>query len=354
MTGKDSQSINRRSFLRGTAVMGACLLSAGIVGGLKSGIPGLGSKDAVALPVMDTLFSTWTQRKALGIIGREGVVTRLGILSDAHICTYDSFSSDKVARALETLGRAVPGIDALFMLGDVSLNGHDDELDAFASLTAEVLLTDFSPVPPMHLLMGNHDYWVGNERRFEAVFEAHEAAALFVAGQNTVACLPGVTIIKLNGTGCYEVDLMDFSGAYAFLVDALEEASTERPDDAILVMAHEPPEQMSLPESLECGYFGQGTRYDMVRLMAQYPQLRMFSGHIHNHLEIPASINRDLGFVSVHTSAVGSCLFIQGILFDRSQKGSQGLVLDIMEDGRVLLHRLDFSRQEYLGAPVSI
>jgi len=307
-----------------------------------------------ALPLPETLNSSWKQRRALGTMGKAGVVTRLGILSDSHLCTYDNEASEKLARALETLGHTMPGIDALFMLGDVTLNGQTDELMAFASLTAESLLDNFSPVPPMHLLMGNHDYWVGNEKSFVSAFTTHTAASLFIAEQNTAAYLPGVTVIKLNGSGCYEVDMMDYTGAYTFLADALEETSANHPDDAILVMAHEPPERMGLPTSLEYGSFGQGSRFDMVALMAQYPQVRMLSGHIHNHLEIPATVNRDLGFVSVHTSAVGSSLFIQGILFDRSQKGSQGLVLDICEDGRVKLHRLDFSRQEYLGVPITI
>jgi len=45
---------------------------------------------------------------------------------------------------------------------------------------------------------------------------------------------------------------------------------------------------------------------------------------------------------------------VRGELVDPDQKGSQGLVLDILENGNLKLHRLDFAQQQYLGEPVLI
>jgi len=354
MAGNTKQTLDRRAFLRRAATFGTCLLGVGIVGSVSSNLPPLLSSHAVSFPFATGGPPLRIRRTALEPIQKEGVITRLGILSDVHLCTYDNSASDKMAHALETLGRVAPGLDALFVLGDITLNGLDMELEAFSTQTSSVLQASFSTIPPMHLLMGNHDYWQGSESQFEAFFAAHPAATHFVAKQNTVTCLDGVTIIKLNGSGSYELDQMDFTGAYSFLADALVETASSRPDDVILVLAHEPPEHMSLPLSHECGYYGQGTSRDMVELIAQYPQARMLTGHIHNPLEEPSTVNWDLGFTSVHVSTVGSCLFLKGEMIDKNETGSQGLVLDIMEDKRVIFHRLDFNRQKYLGEPVLI
>jgi predicted phosphohydrolase len=206
----------------------------------------------------------------------------------------------------------------------------------------------------MHLLMGNHDYFTNTEAGFEQFFAEHASASHFVAEQNTVALLPGVTAIKLNAPANPEADKMDYTSCYGFLAEVLEEAATARPDDAILIMAHEPPEHMSLPLSLECGYYGQGSDLDLVELIARYPQARMFSGHLHNPLDIPEAVNNDLGFTSVHTSAVGSCFFVRNQQVDYEQNGSHGLVLDVMEDGSLLLHRINFTDVQYFGEPVAI
>ncbi len=293
-------------------------------------------------------------RSAISELSLDGVRTRLCILSDIHLCTYDDYAVDKLSVAFSTLGWMAPGINAFFLLGDVTLNGYSDELQLFATRAAEYLQAQFSPAPPLHLLMGNHDYWGGNQTQFESIFAQHVAASLFVAEQNTRALLDGVTIIKLNGPGSYAVDEMDYTIAYDFLAMALEEAAVNRPDDAILVMAHEPPKYMQLPETYEFGNYGQDTSRDMIRLIEQYPQCRMFSGHIHNPLDIPETVNNDLGFTSIHTSTVGSSFFIRGELVEENESGSQGLVLDVMQDGTLLLHRLDFYEQEYIDEPLEI
>ncbi len=358
MSAQEEQRVGRREFFRRGITVGAGLAAAGVLGGLGFPALGLRQQHATALTLDNTLKEKrLINRPAandLNIIEKSGVKTRLGILSDFHLCATDTTASDKLTHALETLAWATPGIDAFFVLGDVSYEGSPDDLSVLASPATEELLSLFSPLPVMHLMMGNHDYHKSTEAAFESFFAQHELASLFVAKQNTVAQLPGVTAIKLNGTSDPAVDKMDYTSCYAFLAQALRETAANRPDDAILIMAHEPPEHMSLPIAIECGYYGQGTDLDLVALIAQYPQARMFSGHIHNPLDIPETVNTDLGFTSVHTSTAGSCFFVRNNLVDYDQDGSHGLVLDVMEDGRLLLHRLDFTSQKYFGEPVAI
>lgn len=354
-------TVNRRGFLFGSMAAGAGVFAAGVLGLLGSSSLGF-ARSATAFASEEGPRGARHERPRLeqyplSEISRAGVKTRLGIVSDAHLCTYDDTALNKLTNALETMAWVTPGIDAFFMLGDATLSGLDDELDHFAVSTAESLTTYFSTeslTPIMHVLMGNHDWWNCTQTRFETAFAHHASARYFDAQQNSVALLDGTTIIKLNGTGSYEKDLMDYTEAYDFLADALEEASVNRPGDAILVMSHEPPDYMELPEDLEHGNYGQDTNLNMVALMQAYPQVRMFSGHIHNPLDMPETINDDLGFTSVHTSTVGSCLFVRGDLVDDEEQGSQGLVLDILDDGTLLLHRLDFANQCYLGDAVSL
>ena len=350
-------TFSRRAFLGGCAAAGAGLFVAGGIAGANLDLFDLRTGEATPPdpppPPPPGGHTPPLGGSALRKISDEGVLTRLAILSDLHY-THRTPAIEKFTVALGTLGWVAPGIDAFFLLGDVSLNGADDELEVFATETAEHLQAIYPKAPLMHVLMGNHDYWEGSQKSFEALFKNHVAASQFVAEQNTVAQLPGASIIKLNGLGSYETDKMDYTMQYDFLKQALDEASSNRPDDAILVMSHEPPLHMELPEDFECGLYGQGTSKDLVELMQRYPQVRMFSGHIHNNLDRGGSINTDLGFTSVHTSTIGSCYFYKGHLEDKKEIGSQGILLDIMEDKRLVVHLLDFDRQEQLGEPVEL
>ncbi len=359
MIRKDSHTLNRRSFLRNGAILGGSLLAAGVLGSFDSDLLGAGEHEATALTLEDTLVEAGPQIERpipynLETINRNGVVTRLGIMSDAHLAASDNAARSKLINAFETLAWATPGIDAFFMIGDIAYQGRDEEYAAFTEVVTEQLLTHYDTVPVMHLMMGNHDYLSSSEEHFESFFAQHAPASLLLAKQNTALSLPGVTVIKLNGAGSAEADKMDFTVNYDFLAQALDEAASNRPNDAILVMTHEPPEHMSLPLSYESGNFGQGTNLDMVELIAHYPQARLFCGHIHNPLDVPETVNTDLGFTTVHTSTVGSCFFVRNNLVDSDQDGSHGLVLDVMEDGSLVLHRLDFTEQRYFGEPVRI
>ncbi|MDR1358539.1 MAG: metallophosphoesterase [Coriobacteriales bacterium] len=368
-------TIDRRSFLRKSTAVGSGVFAAALIGSLSPGLlriegnasglspDGHGAHDGHGghgghddKPHGHGFSGSKLERLNLSPLSLDGVQTRLGILSDAHICDYDLTALGKLTAAWETLAWAAPGISAHFLLGDVTLNGTESEMDLFATQTAETLMACYATVPTTHLLMGNHD-WLGcGQTQFESYFAGHDRAQYFASKQDTVELVGGATIIKLNGSGvdCAERDMMDYTVAYDFLAAALEETTAHRPDDAILVMAHEPPMNRGLLGEYECGYYGQGTSLDMVELMTRYPQLRLFSGHIHNPLDMPETINTDLGFTSVYTSTVGSCLFVRGELVGKQDTDSQGLVLDIMEDGRLVLHRLIFNSREYLGQPVEL
>lgn len=361
---------SRRSFLRTSSAVGAGVFAAGIIGSVGPGfLKAMGSASGLPHgghdgpddrgghddgPRGHDTPAPKLERSSLSPLSLAGVQTRLAILSDAHVCDYDLTALGKLTATLETLAWAAPGINACFLLGDVTLNGTESEMDLFATHTAEALRAGYANAPVMHLMMGNHDWLSCTEAQFESYFASHGSAQHFDGRQDTVELVGGATILKLNGSGlaCAERDVMDYTVAYDFLAEALEEAATNRPDDAILVMTHEPPMNRGLLGEHECGYYGEGTNRDMVALMAQYSQLRLFSGHIHNPLDMPETINTDLGFPSVYTSTVGSCLFIRDTVVGREETDSQGLVLDIREDGELVLHRLIFDSREYLGEPV--
>lgn len=360
----NKKTLSRRAFLKKGSLAGLGILAAGVLGGLHTSFAGLGERRAFALAEQGDLSAYKPKDRrperptqtALQTISNTGVRSRFALLSDAHFCTYDNAARDKLTHALETLAYYAPGLDALFMLGDVSLGGHEDELEGFATHLARTL-SSLYPLPPrpiMHLIMGNHDWWSSNEQQFEHLFSAHANADFFAAKQNSVSVFDGATVIKLNGAGSYEEDTMHYTASYEFLAHALAKAAAQRPGDALLIMAHEPPDHMRLPEKIETGDYGQGTSRDMIKLIALYPQARMFSGHIHNPLDIPETVNSDLGFTSVHTSTVGSCLFVRNKLVDDDELGSQGLVLDTMEDGRLIVHLIDFAKQKHLGTPLTI
>jgi glucan-binding YG repeat protein len=302
---------------------------------------------------------------SLSPVARDGAVLRLAILSDTHSGYWGDLAIQKLKSALLTYRDIAADLDGIFIIGDLTCVNTQAEIKPILEQIIQPLPSIFPNRQPLHLLMGNHDFlgsW--SVSAFETTYGRYlrnyqdpRHAATATAGltadygqrQNTLVSLKGVPIIKLCPKD--SSDNGDYKHLYGFLQQALAAAREQNGDLAkpILVMAHHPMQGLWFEEALDWGHYGVGSSQDMVELLAQYPEVIFFSGHIHNPLQLPQSINQDLGFTAIHTATAGSVFWLKGSLMEHSRNRSQGILLDLFADGTARVTRIEFGLQRYLG-----
>jgi hypothetical protein len=230
-------------------------------------------------------------------------------------------------------------------------------------------------MPAVQLSMGNHDCWHSSQEKFEEDFGTALATAQGYDSdawqeldlgqkQNSLTYVAGVPLIKLapncpdNDGADDNIYLSDYTYLYDFLAEALSQAAAARPDMPIIVMAHHGFAEM--PSSRDYwGYFrdseyasdtaasendsAAGNR-DLIALLSNYPQVLFFSGHVHNDLHTSDYHYAGAGFNAFACGTLGA--YIEDLDDDSIREDSQGLLVDILEDGSSVIHRLDFSTEE--------
>ncbi|NLG11159.1 MAG: hypothetical protein GX562_06485, partial [Coriobacteriaceae bacterium] len=311
---------------------------------------------SLAAPVFfsDSLSESIRPLSIIDALPRDGAISRFAAFSDTHMGYWGELGKNKTWHAFETYQALAPDLDAFFVIGDVCTQNTWEEVNHFRDGIVAPLPTLFPSRPPLYLLMGNHDFIAWNI----AGFEHHYGKALrayrdptwlasddtpmdrdYGQQQNTVVKVGDTTIIKLCGTD--QVD-WDYQPCYDFLAASLEQAAFEKPDHPIFVMAHHPIPGLLISDADDAEYYGEDTSRDLIALMAQYPQVIFMAGHTHNPLQIPTSIDTDLGFTAICTAMTGASLwYAWEELEDTKDNTSQGLLVDVFADGSVKMYRID-------------
>jgi glucan-binding YG repeat protein len=298
-------------------------------------------------------------------IPRNGAVLRLAILSDTH-SGWGDMAITKFNNALATFNTIAQDTDAVFILGDLVCYNTQEEITPILEEVIRPLPSLFSDRKPLHLLMGNHDFvgqWDIDSfettygrylRNYQDPSYAADSTAVLTSDygqkQNAAVIIRGIPIIKLcpqNYTNNY-----DYRYLYSFLSQKLAQArayngSSGKP---ILVMAHHPMKGAWVNDSYDCGNYGSPADRDMTALLAQYPEVVFLAGHIHNFLQMPQSINQDLGFTLVHTATTGADFWLNNVVIEADWQLSQGLLLDVLADNKVRITRIEFGCQCYIGS----
>lgn len=269
--------------------------------------------------------------------GSDEPAVRFVVMTDVHFGRGDAV--EKVSRSIKNLLGRADGADALLVTGDMTNNGSQPQYD-LAKRTFD------SCVPqsvPCYFVMGNHDRYTDTDvknSRFSRTF-----------GQkaDTVVDINGYKFILLSMCTPYGRNAYDRE----FLARSLSQARDADPAKPIFLFYHVPTEG-TVYGSYEIGgkdSWGTGVVAD---ILAAYPQVIAFSGHSHYPLRDERSIHRG-AFTSVNVGTTSYSEYEVGTSEGFHPRGyldvSEGLVVDVMADGRVVLNRWDTRRDEEIGRP---
>lgn len=196
---------------------------------------------------------------------------RFAVMSDVHL--GGSGSTEKVPRAFRNLIKPEPDLDAIFICGDLTDYGLENQYEQLAEI-----LNDRSVVPehiPVYLMMGNHDNY--GDQSAELYKRLGQPLHQYI----TIKGYPFITI-STRGTANSGTSNHD-EEAYAFLEEKLAEAARDFPGKPIFVFDHYPAANTVYGSD----NWGNPRLYE---IMKPYPQVIAFSGHSHFPLSDPRSI----------------------------------------------------------------
>jgi predicted phosphodiesterase len=271
---------------------------------------------------------------------------RFIVISDTHFGNAQGEGPMvKVPKALKHLTAKTPKADALFVVGDITNDGRDDQYNQLLQV-----FNNRANVPeglPVYFMMGNHDHFanegVGTAERY-----------LRQTGQplHQYIIIKGYPFITISESGS---DQNDFNNdAVQFLSEHLAKATTDYPGKPVFVFIHVPTVNTTYGSVTESGALPDGgwctTRFRAT--LDNYPQAVVFSGHTHYPLGDPRSIYQD-GFTAINTAST-TYAEVEGDAFiglkntwpDGYENVTEGLIVIVKENGDVKLERWDTYRDE--------
>lgn len=297
---------------------------------------------------------------------------KFAVMSDIH------FGNDvaegplvKVPKALKNI-TSYGELDALVIAGDLTNGG---ELGQYQELmeTFTNPATFTNPVKNFYFVMGNHDNYIqAGQSNFQQSLKYFNGDELYpLQDYRVLNGYPFIMVSTLNGCNNDLVNIKDGTTAYPFetlqwLDEHLSKASKECPGKPIFVFTHVPPRwtcYSTWPE-LE-----NGAGWCMQRLnptLNKYPQVILFAGHSHYPVGDPRSIHqganpnsqRNNYYTVINTGSTTYCEIHpdavegldNGIHPDKFGYVTEGLIVEVSEDGNVKIRRYDTYRNEEIAA----
>lgn len=263
-------------------------------------------------------------------------VLRFAVISDTHFeNNYGQGAQFKVPHALKNLTSKTPLIDAVFVVGDITDSGREDQYDLLLSCFNNT--ENIPSTVSKYYLMGNHDN-----------YSNAPAASYFKnkTGQHLhqYIVIKGYPFITISQTGTGNADYN--AEAQNFLKNSLADAANKYPDKPIFVFTHVPPYNTCYGSRSEDGW---GSTV-FPSILQSYPQVIVFSGHSHYPLGDPRSIHQDK-FTSINDGSVTygeieKNVVDEGIHPQDYVNVTEGVIVNVLENGDVEIERWDTYRNE--------
>ncbi|MFB7815974.1 metallophosphoesterase family protein [Paenibacillus chitinolyticus] len=343
-----------KHFQRAAAVLVACCTAVCLLPLGRQTIPAAEALLAAA-PPQDSGQQTGAEAGADG--GRTAspeetnrALLTFSVLSDIHIEAHDKLSQDLLRKALLDHAALAPDSGMMVLNGDLT-DGNPGDYNALAAVLNAM------PHPPLHATMGNHEYYrmwrtpfgSVDTSRLNPFWSTREAVGLFTRcfGYEKpyhAAEMAGYTFIFLSGEGYRDVVKDAREDAYLsaeqmnWLGGRLSEASRTHPGRPVFVFLHQPLVHTLKGSGQERGV----TDYKAFRrVLADYPQAVLFSGHSH--------LDWSLGGQAVRTDflSVGSSSVRRVLNFDQKSVNpakSESLLVQVYPDKLVIRVREHYSR----------
>jgi Icc protein len=280
---------------------------------------------------------------------------RVAVMSDIHLQNLDLVARGKFVAALNDLAGLSPRPQVLVVNGDLG-NGKASDYEALCNI-----LQKKSHPAYTFFAIGNHEYyqaWYGKHGNFnpkgfpnEDTPSAAKERFLALTGERQVyydRWVEGVHLIFLGSEGYDPTEPERMNDAelskeqLAWLREKLREGA--RADRPIFVFLHQPLPGTVASSQPCCGGTFVKQHEELRRMLAQYPQVVLFSGHTHARLNTPGIFVRQ-GFTMVGSSSV-----YQPEREDGQPVGaeaSEGLIADVYHD-RVEIAGRDFAHGQWL------
>ena len=302
------------------------------------------------------------------------VVASFGIISDTHI--GNGYGSDaKLTSALTQLkNRSAEndsdGLDAVLVAGDLVNTSNTGQISTFKSLYEGV----FDPKKvPMIYTIGNHDMctsyrWSANTVSENAVFRTILGDDYFLTDQDQSMrtnfecrhCIVGdYHILALTPSGIapitYDANVLTWLNAQ---LKAITEAD---PGRYVLLITHPMIYGTCYGSVLQDTYTTYGDYWStkaLTEILAGYPQVVTFGGHLHFPLNDPRSIWQG-SFTALGTASTSYMAIENGGYEDMSGatvmkdagEYSEGLLMQLDRSGNARFTRMDFYRNTVIGKP---
>ena len=320
---------------------------------------------AMGLLALSFLFAC---RPQAGSFDENSIVLSLGVISDTHI--GNGYGSEpKFQAALEQLVAASGGkLDGVLVVGDLINTATPPQLVTFKEIYEKVL--DPAEVPLVYTI-GNHDMnpqyrWTEETVSQHAIFHTILGENYFKTDLDPVMrdslecrhCVIGKYHV-LCLTPDHSSPITYAPAVLEWLEARLKEITEKDPGQYVILLTHPMIYGTCYGSVLQDTYTRMGDYWstkELSEILARYPQVITFGGHLHFPLNDPRSIWQG-SFTSVGTASTSYMAIDNGNYEDMAtvttMKGagnfSQGLLLQFDKKGRARLTRMDFYNQAVIG-----
>jgi hypothetical protein len=280
------------------------------------------------------------------VIIPEVPVVSFAVISDVHFGNSKGEGPlVKVPRALRNLMLKKPLVDAIFVAGDLTESGTNNQYDQFLSVFNNTSIIP-SSVEKVYM-MGNHDNYSTDAH---AIYQTKTGQPL-----DQYKVINGIPFISIsqrdrsnagNGLAAYPV------ASREFLQNSLEAAARDYPGKPIFVFTHVAP--LGTCYGSRIGDYGAANGWGMpvlTPILKEFPQAVVFSGHSHFPIGDPRSISQDSAFTSINAGSTTYSEVEQGLLNigihpEQSANVTEGYVVHVLANGDVQIDRWDTYRDE--------
>ncbi|MDR1478428.1 MAG: metallophosphoesterase [Planctomycetaceae bacterium] len=285
------------------------------------------------------------------LLGQVSELPRFAVISDTHFENRRGEGAKvKVPKALKNLLNHKPTVDAIFVIGDLTDHGNQNEYDQMVAV-----FNDKNSIPEnvdVYLMMGfNHDKSspsATDEVKNILGYSATNAQKNFLEKVkkplHQYIEIKGYPFITLSEGGSRPSPYNN--EVKKFLEEKLADAAQKYPDKPIFVFTHVPSVNTCYGSWKHEGW---GTEV-FTPILNRYPQAVVFSGHSHFPIGDPRSIHQEK-FTSVNDgsttySEVEPNILDIGIHPENCDKVTEGLIVNVQKNGNVEIERWDTYRNE--------
>jgi predicted MPP superfamily phosphohydrolase len=267
---------------------------------------------------------------------------RFIVISDTHFGnSRGEGPMVKVPRALKNLTSKTPKADAIFVVGDITDYGNEAQYTQLLSVFGST--ANVPDKMPVYYLMGNHD-------NYNSAYGRSNYMANIKQPLNQYIIIKGYPFITISETGSDQDDYD--AAARSFLSEKMAAAAKDYPNKPIFVFIHVPTSNTTYGSWASGALPDGGWSTAVFRAtLEKYPQAVVFSGHTHYPLGDPRSIYQDK-FTAINTASTtyseveGDINLTGGTLPAESNNVTEGLIVNVKENGDVELERWDTYRNE--------